>query len=114
MLVDSYGRFGGGQLRRDGWTRLLHVPMSSDAATHTRARSGVCSQAIAGAVHAVFNEEYITWVRDNITPIDFDTEPAAWQHGWDAVADAPADAAHDVVLVTQASVSRCVHSICPF
>lgn len=56
---------------------------------------------------AVYNPEYIAWVRNNIAPLPYDTEHAAFVHNWTTVAERAAEERPEVALVTQTSVSRC-------
>ena len=81
---------------------------------NTHCISGYTCRPLAHAcipTHAVFNPEYREWVRENIKPLKYEEEAAAWQHRWQSddgsggAQDADGQSS-EVVLVTQASVSR--------
>ena len=55
---------------------------------------------------AVFNEDYLKWVEDNIHGIDYLRKAGAMSLKWEGMADIDLHQQPVVVMVTQVTVSR--------
>ena len=78
-----------------------------------------CSRAAQSTcgLRAVTRKEYIDWVRKEVQPIQYDKQPAFFQHSWPPDAGDGADfgdsiAPGEVVIMTQTSPDRCALRPC--
>jgi hypothetical protein len=80
----------------------------------TLIESNVASALWKRCMHAaVFNEEYIQWMADNIKPMQYEIFRSAFESRWDSVMSGAREGRPEVVLVTQSTVSRCAPCMHP-